>query len=88
MIKEILRLYFSVLSFIRFIDKDDELGGYFILVGIFVNFLFYVLYRSSKYWKDLEKFIFERFVVDKEDENRYRRYVYFFFFLGLRYCIG
>lgn len=87
--KEIFRFYFSVFGFIRVMDKDGELGGYRILVGILINIGVFILYNSFKYWNEFEKFNFERFLIlNDENEVGYLYYVYILFLFGLRHCVG
>ncbi|XP_050416662.2 uncharacterized protein LOC126830336 [Patella vulgata] len=83
-VKETLRLYPSAPMTFREAVNDDNINGYFIPKGTVINIHVGALHRNTKYWKEPEKFIPERFL----DESSIHPYSYMPFIAGSRMCIG
>lgn len=85
-VNEIFRLFLIVIRFERVCKKDVEINGVFIFKGVMVVILIYVFYYDLKYWIEFEEFCFERF--SKKNKDSIDFYIYIFFGIGFRNCIG
>ncbi|XP_033225974.1 cytochrome P450 4C1-like [Belonocnema kinseyi] len=85
-IRETLRLYPIAPLMVRKITGDIKLGNVSLLEGISVVMLPFITHRSTKFWKNPEKFEPERFL--KENSKNRHSYAYIPFSAGSRSCIG
>lgn len=84
-IDESMRLYPPAWITDRENLEDDTIGDLHIRKDTLVGVSFYELHRNSKYWKDPESFIPERFLGDRQKESLN---AYYPFGAGPRMCIG
>nr|CAD7194208.1 unnamed protein product [Timema douglasi] len=85
-IKEILRLFPSVLAFVRNLREDVELDEYTLPKGANITIGAFALHRDPEYFPDPEKFDPERF--SPENSQGRHPYQYVPFSAGSRNCIG
>jgi len=84
--KEAARIYPSFWAIARAPLDDDIIGGYQVKAGTTVTIPIICIHRSSKWWKEPEKFIPERF--SKDNEKNIIPASYIPFAIGPRKCIG
>jgi len=85
-IEESMRLYPPAWVVGRRAIEDDELGDYRVPKGTNVLVPIFYLHRSPLYWQEPQRFMPERFAIDKK--GAIDKYVYFPFGAGPRMCIG
>ena len=85
-IEESMRVFPAVWSVGRRTIEEDNIGGFRIEKQTNVLIPLIYLHRSEKYWEQPEKFIPERFALEKR--SAIDKYVYFPFGGGPRICIG
>jgi len=85
-IKEGMRIYTPVSSTMRFVDRDLQIGNYFIHKGTSICIPVCVIHQDSKLWHNPYEFDPDRF--NDETTKEQHRYAYLPFGLGTRGCIG
>ena len=84
--KESMRLMPPVWGLSRFVAEDDEVGGYLVPKGSRVVISQYVTHHHPDLWEEPEKFVPERFTLERSTGRP--KYAYFPFSGGPRQCIG
>lgn len=85
-IKETLRIYPPVPMYGRNLDEDIDLDGKIVPKGSNFNIMIYNINMDSKYFKNPEAFVPERF--NESNERNENPFVYVPFSAGPRNCIG
>lgn len=85
-VNEVLRLYPPLWVIARSPIEDDEIGGYHIPAGAFVNFSSYLTHRHPDYWSDPEAFDPDRWLPERDEPRS--PFAYLPFSHGPRGCPG
>lgn len=85
-LKEVLRIYPSVWTFLRSAIADDEIGGYHIPAKSIMILSPYITHRDTRFWENPEEFDPERFTPERF--SQLPRFAYFPFGGGPHLCIG
>jgi cytochrome P450 len=83
---EILRLYPPLWVGARSNLHADELGGFHIPAGSFINYSSYITHRHPDYWTDPEKFDPDRWTPERGEPRSPHAYLPFSH--GPRWCVG
>nr|QUF59385.1 cytochrome p450 CYP3049B3 [Brachionus angularis] len=87
--KETLRLWPTVPSLNRLIDKETFIDQYLIPENTEISFSTFCAHRNPKYYSSPSEFIPERFEIDPiTKKNSIHAFTYFPFSLGPRNCLG